>query len=55
MIIAHGIYVHPRQAAVGANAKAKLTPGVEGHQSAAPSLPNGADINPGTLKQLAQG
>ena len=55
MIIAHGIYVHPCQAAVGANAKAKLTPGVEGYQSAVPSLLNGADINPGILKQLAQG
>ena len=55
MIIAHGIFVHPCQAAVGANAKVKPTPGAEGHQSAAPSLLNGADINPGTLKQLAQG
>ena len=55
MIIAHGIYVQPRQAVVGANAKVKLTPGVEGYQSAVPSLLYGADINPGTLKQLAQG
>ena len=55
MITAHGIFVHPRQAVVGTNAKVKLTPGVEGHQSAVPSLLYGADINPGILKQLAQG
>ena len=50
MIIAHGIFVHPCQVVVGANAKVKLTPGVEGHQSAVPSLLYGADINPGILK-----
>lgn len=55
MIIAHGIFVHPHQVVVGANAKVKPTPGVEGYQSAAPSLLYGADINPGILKQLAQG
>ena len=55
MIIAHGIFVHPCQAVVGANAKVKLTPGVEGHQPAAPGQLYGADINPGILKQLALG
>ena len=55
MIIAHGIFVHPCQALVGANAQVKLTPGVEGYQSALPSLPYGADINPRIPKQLAQG
>ena len=55
MIIAHGIFVHPCQVVVGANAKVKLTPGVEGYQPAVPSLPYGADINPGILKQMAQG